>query len=255
MLTVCLLPHLSHISPCSSVSAAPPWLFFMRALQSKSIHVLYNRNAMKKPLTKAALLIIDVQRDFCPGGSLAVTEGDAVIPVINRLAPLFAVVAASRDWHPARHVSFASAHPGKKPLQTMEAGGRKQSLWPDHCVAGSPGADFHPELDLTPVRLIIHKGMRPGVDSYSAFFENDRRTATGLDGFLRSLDIKRLFLTGLATDYCVLYTALDAVRLGYATSLVEDACRGVDRPEGGVGRAVLTMRHRGVAIIHSGDLT
>ncbi len=209
---------------------------------------------MKNPFLKAALLIIDVQRDFCPGGSLAVKEGDLVIPVINRVATLFPVVAASRDWHPAGHVSFASAHPREKPFQTIETGGKKQELWPDHCVAGSPGADFHPDLDLAPVRLVIHKGLRRSMDSYSAFFENDRRTATGLDGFLKGLGVTRLYMTGLATDYCVLSTALDAVRLGYNALLVEDACRGVDHPEGGVARAILTMRHKGVAIIHSHDL-
>jgi nicotinamidase/pyrazinamidase len=209
---------------------------------------------MKNPLLKAALIIIDVQRDFCPGGSLAVTEGDLVIPVINRLAPLFPTTVATRDWHPAGHVSFASAHPHKKPFQTIETGGRKQELWPDHCVAGSPGAEFHPDLDLSLVRLIVHKGLRPDVDSYSAFFENDRRTATGLDGYLKGLGVTRVYLTGLATDFCVLSTALDAVRLGFDTRLVEDACRGVDQPEGTVGRAVLTMRHRGVAIMQSADL-
>src|SRR4030042_1012783 len=139
---------------------------------------------MNKPFLKAALLIIDIQRDFCPGGSLAVNEGNHIIPIINRIAPLFPIVAATRDWHPAGHVSFASTHPRKKPFQTVEAGGRQQELWPDHCVAGSRGAEFHPQLDLSPVRLIIHKGIRPAVDSYSAFFENDRRTATGLDGYL-----------------------------------------------------------------------
>ena len=209
---------------------------------------------MKNPLLKAALLIIDVQRDFCPGGSLAVPEGDQVIPVINRLAPLFPVTAATRDWHPAGHVSFASSHSRKKPFQTIETGGKKQELWPDHCVAGSPGAEFHPALDLSPLRLIVHKGLRPNVDSYSAFFENDRRTATGLEGFLKGTGVTRVYLAGLATDYGVLSTALDAVRLGFDTYLVEDACRGVNRPAGGADRAVLSMRHRGVAILQAGDL-
>jgi nicotinamidase/pyrazinamidase len=209
---------------------------------------------MKNPLFRAVLLIIDVQKDFCPGGSLAVPEGDLIVPVINRLTPLFPLTAASRDWHPAGHVSFASAHPGKKPFQTIGSSGQKQELWPDHCVAGSPGADFHPALDLTSVRLIVHKGLRPTVDSYSAFFENDRRTTTGLDGWLRGLDCRRVYLAGLATDYCVLFTALDAVRLGFETALIEDASRGVDRPAGNTGRAVLAMRHKGVAIVQSSDI-
>ncbi|MBN2351059.1 MAG: bifunctional nicotinamidase/pyrazinamidase [Spirochaetales bacterium] len=209
---------------------------------------------MKKTSPHTAFLIIDVQRDFCPGGRLAVKQGDLVIPVINRIARLFPVVVATQDWHPAGHVSFASSHRGAEPFTAVETGGRLQELWPDHCVQGTPGADFHPALDLRPVRFIVRKGFRAGMDSYSAFFENDRETATGLDGLLRGLGATDVFVTGLATDFCVRATALDAVRLGYRTFLVEDACRGVDRPAGAVRRALEEMEGSGVGLVFAEEL-
>ncbi|RPJ09563.1 MAG: bifunctional nicotinamidase/pyrazinamidase [Spirochaetaceae bacterium] len=202
----------------------------------------------------SALIIIDVQNDFCPNGSLAVASGDAVIPVINRIAPLFALVIATQDWHPESHISFAVNHKGKKPFDTALVAGQVQVLWPVHCVAGTLGADFHPALDRVPVSLIVHKGLRPEMDSYSAFFENDKKTSTGLDGFLQGLGVKSLYLTGLATDYCVLYTALDALALGYEVKIVSDAVRGVDVPAGSAAKALETMQVKGAKLVASGEI-
>jgi len=206
----------------------------------------------------SALLIIDVQNDFCPGGALAVDKGGEVIQPLNRLASLFAAksgrVVATQDWHPAGHISFASSHAGKKPGDTVDLPGLGgQILWPDHCVQGSAEAELHPALDLKPINLIIRKGFRLGLDSFSAFFENDRKTSTGLDGFLKSLSIDTLVLGGLATDYCVLYSALDAAALGYKTFVAGDAVRGVGIPEGSVQRALASLADAGVIIAESGD--
>jgi nicotinamidase/pyrazinamidase len=201
------------------------------------------------------LIIIDVQNDFCPRGALAVEGGDSVIPVINAISPSFATVVATQDWHPENHVSFAKAHPGKEPYESVEIGGLVQELWPEHCLAGSPGAAFHKDLDLIPVGLVVRKGRSPGLDSYSAFFENDRRTPTGLDGFLRELGTKTVFLCGLATDYCVLFTALDAARLGFSTVVIRDGVRGVGVPEGSVERAFSSMAEAGVRIAGSSELS
>jgi nicotinamidase/pyrazinamidase len=196
--------------------------------------------------TKSALIEIDAQNDFCPGGSLAVTGGDAVVAPLNALARRFnaagAPVIATQDWHPAGHCSFASR--GKKPAEG-------EVLWPDHCVQGTPGADFHRDLDVKPVTLIVRKGFRPSVDSYSAFFENDRETATGLAGFLKGLGIETVYLGGLATDYCVFFSAMDAVKLGLAVYLLEDAVRGVNYPEGSVEKALDTMKTAGVRFVRS----
>jgi nicotinamidase/pyrazinamidase len=180
-----------------------------------------------------ALLIIDVQNDFCPGGALAVTDGDAVIPAIHRAAPHFQHILLTQDWHTPDHNSFASAHPGKKPFEQIDLAYGTQTLWPDHCVQGTRGADFHPALDLTGsefvrVELILRKGFRREIDSYSAFFENDRTTATGLAGYLRERSLTRVFLAGLAYDYCVGYSALDARRLGLDAFILRDACRAID---------------------------
>ena len=195
-----------------------------------------------------ALLVIDVQNDFCPGGALAVTDGDAVVAAANALMPRFDVVVATRDWHPPDHCSFASRHPHAALYDTVEVGGVAQTLWPDHCVQGSEGAALHPELDQSGVDLILHKGASRDLDSYSAFFENDRRTTTGLAGYLRELEVRRVTLCGLATDYCVRYSALDAAGLGFEVTVAGDACRGVDVPDGNVAVALEQMRAAGIAV-------
>jgi nicotinamidase/pyrazinamidase len=174
------------------------------------------------------LLVIDVQNDFCPGGALAVGEGDAVVPVINRLAERFEHVVLTQDWHPAGHSSFASSHPGAAPFETIAMPYGSQTLWPDHCVQGTPGAAFHSELLTNRAQLVIRKGFRGAIDSYSAFYENDRRTPTGLAGYLRERGLKRVFLAGLATDYCVYYSAVDARREGFDAIVIENGCRAID---------------------------
>lgn len=191
------------------------------------------------------LLVVDVQNDFCPGGALAVAGGDDVVPVINRLGERFAHVALTQDWHPPGHGSFASSRPGRRPFETVELAYGAQTLWPDHCVQGSSGADFHPRLHLPQAELVIRKGFRPAIDSYSAFYENDRRTPTGLAGYLRERGFTRLFLAGLATDFCVAYSALDARREGFAAVLVEDACRAIDL-EGSLAAAMARLAEAGV---------
>ena len=198
-----------------------------------------------------ALLVVDVQNDFCPGGSLAVQSGDEVVAVINRIMPLFSRIIGTQDWHPPDHVSFASSHPGRKPLDVVDAGGIEQVLWPDHCVRSSAGAELHPGLDTGRIGLLLRKGMRRELDSYSAFFENDHRTDTGLRHYLRGMGIRELFVCGLATDYCVRASAVDAARLGLEVSLVADACRGVDFPRGSVEAALAEMRNAGVRVVTS----
>jgi nicotinamidase/pyrazinamidase len=174
------------------------------------------------------LLVIDVQNDFCPGGALAVPRGDEVVAPINRLARRFANVLLTQDWHPADHLSFASAHPGRKPFETTTAAYGPQVLWPDHCVQGTPGSEFHPSLTIRHAALVVRKGFRRTIDSYSAFYENDRKTPTGLVGYLRERNLRRIFLAGLAFDFCVRYSAEDAARAGLAVTVIEDACRGID---------------------------
>ena len=174
------------------------------------------------------LLVIDVQTDFCPGGALAVADGDAVVPVVNRLAAQFAHVVLTQDWHPAGHSSFASQHNGTAPFQSITMPYGPQTLWPDHCVQGTPGTAFHPSLEADRAELIIRKGFRREIDSYSAFFENDLRTPTGLAGYLRERGLTRLFLVGLATDFCVHYSAVDAQRLGFEAIVVDAGCRAID---------------------------
>ena len=174
------------------------------------------------------LLIIDVQTDFCTGGALAVADGDAVVPVVNRLAGRFQHVVLTQDWHPSHHSSFATSHPGSAPFDTVSMPYGQQTLWPDHCVQGTPGAAFHPQLATERAELVIRKGFRPEIDSYSAFQENDRRTPTGLAGYLRERGLQRIFLVGLATDFCVYYSAVDARRLGFAAVLIEAGCRAID---------------------------
>jgi len=203
--------------------------------------------------------LVDVQPTFMPGGELPVADGDAVVPVINRLlAGALTHAFATQDWHPPGHVSFASAHPGKHPFDTVELPYGTQVLWPDHALQGSANAAIHPAVDMTRVEAIIRKGFHPGIDSYSAFFENDRTTATGLDGWLRQRGFRRIFLTGLATDFCVAWSAEDAVRLGYQVVLIEDACRGIALPTA-AGRTTLDdararLTGLGVRFMRSGDL-
>ena len=174
------------------------------------------------------LLVVDVQNDFCPGGKLAVSRGDEVVPLINRLAEKFAHVVLTQDWHPAGHLSFASSHPGRKPFETITVAYGPQVLWPDHCIQGTPGAEFHEDLDIPSAELIVRKGFRPTIDSYSAFFENDHGTPTGLAGYLRERGFRRVFLAGLALDFCVRYSAEDAHRQKFEVVVVEDACRAID---------------------------
>ncbi len=200
-----------------------------------------------------ALLIIDVQNDFCPGGALAVAEGDAVVPVINRLQGQVATRILTQDWHPADHSSFAANHKGVQPFTMIGMPYGAQVLWPTHCVQGSSGAAFHRDLRTDGAELIIRKGFRPQIDSYSAFFENDRKTPTGLAGYLRERGLSKLLLTGLATDYCVAYSALDARALGFEVTLVEDACRAIDM-NGSLASAMDEMRQSGVSLCASDSL-
>lgn len=193
----------------------------------------------------AALLVIDVQNDFCPGGALAVADGDAVVPVINRLMPLYPLVVLTQDWHPRGHASFASSHAGRRPFDAIEMSYGRQTLWPDHCVPGTPGADFHPGLDTTRAALVLRKGTNPAIDSYSAFFENDRRTSTGLAAYLRERGVGRVVLAGLATDFCVRYSAEDAAAEGFEVAVIEDAVRGIDL-DGSVAEAWKAMAAAGV---------
>ncbi len=199
------------------------------------------------------LVIVDVQNDFCPGGALAVPGGDAVVPVINRISPAFAQVVLAQDWHPPGHQSFASSHPGRQPFETIEAAYGPQTLWPDHCVQGTPGAAFHADLETVRAEMIIRKGYRAEIDSYSAFFENDRTTATGLRGYLHERGLGRVFLCGLATDYCVTFSAIDAAKDGFEVVVIEDACRGIDL-DGSLATAREAMTQAGVRFIDSSAL-
>ena len=199
-----------------------------------------------RPETEA-LIIIDVQNDFCPGGALAVAGGDRIVPGINALMDDFACVVLTQDWHPADHLSFASQHPGRAPFETTEMPYGTQVLWPDHCVQGSHGAGFHPDLRTDPAQLILRKGYRRGIDSYSAFFENDRTTTTGLDGWLRARGITALTLVGLATDFCVGFSAQDGARLGFAVTVRQDLCRAIDL-DGSLAAASAAMRAAGVRL-------
>jgi len=194
-----------------------------------------------------ALVVIDVQNDFCPGGALAVPDGDAVVAGINALMDGFATVVLTQDWHPADHASFASQHPGRAPMETVEMPYGPQVLWPDHCVQGTHGAAFHPALRTDPAQLILRKGFRRAIDSYSAFFENDRTTPTGLEGWLRSRGVTHVTLAGLATDFCVNYSALDAARLGFTVTVREDLCRAIDLG-GSLGAARQAMAAAGVTL-------
>ena len=201
-------------------------------------------------LENAALVVIDVQNDFCPGGALEVPDGDAVVAVINAIAPRFPARILAQDWHPPGHLSFASSHEGKAPFETTTFPYGEQTLWPDHCVQGTAGAAFHRDLETDGADLVLRKGFRRGIDSYSAFYENDRGTPTGLAGYLRSRGISRLFFAGLATDFCVAWSAIDGVREGFESAVVEDACRGIDL-EGSLDAAWAQMAEAGVARVRS----
>ena len=203
-----------------------------------------------------ALILVDLQNDFAPGGALPVPEGDAVVPVANRLLRegAFDLVVATQDWHPPDHGSFAENHPGRKPGDVIDLHGLKQILWPVHCVQGSPGAAFLPGLDTSGVEKVFKKGTDPRIDSYSGFFDNGHRKATGLGEYLKSRGVRDVYVLGLATDYCVKFTALDALQLGFRTHLIEDATRGVNLKPGDVQRAVREMRAAGIAVMRSGEL-
>ncbi len=199
-------------------------------------------------MADAALIVVDVQNDFCPDGALAVAGGNEVVPVINAMIPEFGACVLTQDWHPADHTSFASQHTGKSPFEMTTVAYGDQVLWPDHCVQGSNGADFHPDLNADAAELIVRKGFRREIDSYSAFFENDQKTPTGLEGYLRTRGLSSLVLTGLATDFCVFYSAMDAVKLGFDVSLALKACRGIDM-DGSLGAAMAQMKSAGVVFI------
>jgi len=199
-----------------------------------------------RPETEA-LVIIDVQNDFCPGGALAVPEGDTIVPGINALMEEFAAIILTQDWHPAGHSSFASQHAGKAPMEMTEMPYGPQVLWPDHCVQGSAGAAFHKDLLTDRADLIIRKGFRRAIDSYSAFFENDQTTPTGLEGYLRTRGIERLTMVGLATDFCVKFSAVDAARLGFAVTVRQDLCRAIDL-DGSLAAARDGMQDAGVSL-------
>ncbi|MHC4043760.1 bifunctional nicotinamidase/pyrazinamidase [Bradyrhizobium sp. 23AC] len=194
------------------------------------------------------LLVIDVQNDFCTGGALAVPGGEKVVPAINRIAQKFANVVLTQDWHPRDHVSFAPNHAGKQPFQAIELDYGTQVLWPAHCVQGTSGAEFHRDLDVVRASLVVRKGFRRGIDSYSALFENDKRTPTGLLGYLRERELKTVFVAGLALDFCVRFSAEDARKAGFEVAVIEDACRGIDL-DGSVAAAHRSFRDLGISIV------
>ena len=195
-----------------------------------------------------ALIVIDVQNDFCTGGALAVPDGEAVIPTISKYMEYFETIVFTQDWHPEGHSSFASGYEGKNPLETIDLSYGTQVLWPDHCVAGTVGAEFRDGLDVHQAQLVIRKGFRKEIDSYSAFFENDQSTPTGLEGYLKTRQIERVFLCGLATDFCVYYSAIDAIKCGFKVVLIDGACRGINL-NGSLQAAMDDMQRQGVEII------
>jgi len=202
-----------------------------------------------------ALILVDIQNDFMPTGSLPVAQGDEVVPVANRMQRYFELVVATQDWHPPDHGSFASNHEGRKPGEMSELGGLPQVLWPDHCVQNSAGAEFHRDLDRTRVARVFHKGVDADIDSYSGFFDNGHRRSTGLGEYLRDQGVTDVYILGLATDYCVKYSALDALKLGFTTHVIEDGCRGVELNDGEVQSALDEMRAAGVEITNSSAIT
>ena len=206
-----------------------------------------------RPGDDDVLVVIDVQNGFMPGGTLPVLDGDQVVPVINRLAPAFRHVVITQDWHTQGHISFASSHPGKKPFETVQLPYGTQVLWPDHCIQGTPDADLHKDLTIPHAELIIRKGYRQHVDSYSAFLEADRGATTGLTGYLKERGLKNVYFVGLATDFCVAWSALDATRAGFSASVIEDATRAIDT-DGSLTKAWRDMATTGVARISSSEI-
>lgn len=200
-----------------------------------------------------ALLIVDLQNDFCPGGALEVAEGDQIVPTVNKLVNVFDAVIQTQDWHPAGHSSFASSHEGKNPYDTIEVDYGEQVLWPDHCVQGSMGAEFHPELNTLKTQVVIRKGFRKAIDSYSTFFENDQKTTTGLTGYLKERGITDLYTVGLATDFCVKWSVLDGIDEGFNMHIVKDAVKGIDL-NGSLDQAWKEMKEKGVSVVTSDDL-
>jgi len=201
-----------------------------------------------------ALLLIDLQNDFCPGGALAVEEGNLLIPIANELMPHFEMVLATQDWHPANHGSFAANHPWRKPGQVIDLNGLPQVLWPIHCVQESFGAEFVPALHTSGIHKVFVKGTDPEIDSYSGFFDNGHRKATGLGDYLKAQGVDELYVMGIATDYCVKFTVLDALELGFKVNLIQDACRGVNLQPGDVERAVVEMSSKGAALVTSSEI-
>ena len=203
--------------------------------------------------SRTALLVIDVQNDFIPGGRLPVPEGDQIVPLINKLSRQFKQVVIAQDWHPKGHASFASSHPGRKPYDVIQLPYGEQTLWPEHCVQATGGAEFHSGLDLPHAQLVIRKGCNPDIDSYSAFLEADRRTTTGLSGYLKERGIDTVYMVGLALDFCVMFSALDARAAGFNTYVVMDACRAIDL-NGSLAAAIERMQSAGVGLIQSTEL-
>lgn len=201
-----------------------------------------------------AIILVDIQNDFLPDGALAVPGGEAIIPIVNKLQPVFDIVVMTQDWHPTDHGSFAANHPGLRPYDVVNLNGLQQVLWPVHCVQDSPGAEFSMELDIRNVDRIFQKGTDPGIDSYSGFFDNGRRKATGMGDYLHQKGVTSVHVCGLATDYCVKFTALDALSLGFETFLIEDASRGVNVNPGDVKKAVAEMKAAGVGIMKSKEI-
>ncbi len=203
---------------------------------------------------KDALILIDIQNDFCPGGSLAVNEGDQIIPIVNQLQKQFDLVIATQDWHPADHISFATNHTNKKIGEFIDVNASPQILWPVHCAQGTHGADFVEELDMTKVKKVFQKGTNNQIDSYSGFFDNDHKNSTGLGDYLKSEGVENVYIVGLATDYCVKYTVIDAISLGFNTNVVIDACRGVKLNPDDVENAIQDMKKAGAKIVTSKEL-
>jgi nicotinamidase/pyrazinamidase len=213
----------------------------------------YAQGMQIKPSGTDVLLVVDVQNDFIPGGALPVKEGDLIVPLVNRLGASFEHVILTQDWHTPGHISFASVHAGKKPFETTQLAYGTQVLWPDHCVQGTAGADFHKDLKIPHAELIIRKGYRKQMDSYSAFFEADGKASTGLTGYVKDRGFTQVYLVGLATDFCVCWSALDARKVGLGASVIEDACRGIDT-QGSLAAAWDQMNKAGVKRIKSSDI-